>query len=467
MCSNAGESKRFAKMKAFQKIFISFFIIYIFYWKSSVTDDWTPYQPQFARKPTLDWYAQVTDRQRYYLWFDDSKDVNFNQLGYQLRFWKSLLDSSSNEDLLRQIDDQLFSWILPGFSSSLQMRNSFNGSGIVICVYDNYVPLALSTLQMIRKVLKSNFPVEVFYMGDEDLSRENQDLLTTTISNLVTRNLFDVFDKEIIQVWGWAIKAFALMACSFQHAMLLDADVILLQPPESLLSSRLYQTHGALFFQDRTMISARLEETKMFIDRFSPKPIRNELMDLRLFRDMSSHQQESGVVLIDKKARFAGLMATCMLNVGPYRHETYKYMYGDKETFWIGFEGVQDDYAWNPFLPGSIGSRSQDREDSIYEICSSQIIHVDENETPIFFNGGLLENKLKGDHAIGHFREYLLEEDKKKDLDPFESESAKNSWKMGMNNHACISSSKAPISLRPELQEQLQAAGDILKSIID
>jgi hypothetical protein len=66
------------------------------------------------------------------------------------------------------IDDQLFSWIKPGFPSSIDLVDSFEGDGIVICVFDSYIDMALINLLIIREFHKSRLPIEIFYMGEKD-----------------------------------------------------------------------------------------------------------------------------------------------------------------------------------------------------------------------------------------------------------------------------------------------------------
>ena len=362
------------------------------------------------------------------LLFDPAQEdrLDFVRLGYQLRFYKKLhnivlkaqqekapskwteLEKESSR-WLGVIDEHLFHWIGPTFHSTLQLESVFKGRGIVVCVYNDYVPLAMGNLQIVRTVLGSELPIEVFYMGDNDLSESNRKILET-IPNLTTRNILEIFDDEDINMSGWAIKAFALMASSFQEAILMDADVIFLQKPESLFKSLIYQEKGALFFQDRTMYTVNFQSLKKAVQWIAdvlPKPFKVSLHS-RFAAMESSHQQESGVVVIDKKKRFTGLLATCLLNVDEVRNVAYSHMYGDKETFWIGFEIVREPYGWNPFIPGAIGKHTVTK-DGMYEICSVQMIHVDEFERPVWINGGMAKNKLLGDFSIQPFEEYLLE----------------------------------------------------------
>jgi hypothetical protein len=122
--------------------------------------------------------------------------------------------------------------------------------------------MALSLIQMIRTVHNCNLPIEVillfttehkiFYMGEQDLSKKSRDLLNQ-IDGVSTRDIQLIFDPDLIDIWGFAIKPFALLASSFQKAMLIDADVVFLQSPSRLFDSKLFSQTGALFFQDRTL----------------------------------------------------------------------------------------------------------------------------------------------------------------------------------------------------------------------
>ncbi|KAJ3302273.1 hypothetical protein HDV03_005212 [Kappamyces sp. JEL0829] len=424
--------------------------------------------------------SRISLQQRFDILFKekDDNDINLTKLGYQLRLWKEIMgladhsrsanpDSTPAEfsDLLHTIDNTLFPWIQPGFSSSAHLRSSFSGRGIVVCVHDAYADMAIGTIKMIRQVLKSDLPVEVFFMGDADLSLDNQKRMNE-LPKTTARDLYQLFDGSKLDIWGWAIKAFALMACSFQEAILIDADVIFLQAPENLFHTKIYQQHRALFFQDRSMVSVSMEQvegTKEYIERLAPKPLSGPMLHLRLFHDHSSHQQESGVVVVDKLARFYGMMATCMLNVGLIRQESYKHMYGDKETFWIGFETVQDDYGWNPYLPGSIGVESTPpRNDGMYEVCSIQILHADENHEPVWFNGGIMKNKILGDQSSVVMKEFILEKHRDLNGEDEELESMENRWVLGKGNFACILSQSRPVRLGQDVIEKIERGSAIL-----
>jgi alpha 1,3-mannosyltransferase len=47
---------------------------------------------------------------------------------------------------------------------------------------------------------------------------------------------------------SWAVKPFAILASQFEQVMLIDADVVFVQPPEVLFDHAGYRETGALFF---------------------------------------------------------------------------------------------------------------------------------------------------------------------------------------------------------------------------
>lgn len=113
----------------------------------------------------------------------------------------------------------------------------------------------------------------------------------------------------------------------------------------------------------------------------------------RWFRLVSAHEQESGVVLINKTSRFLGLLATCKMN-GKWERDlvSYRLFHGDKETYWIGFEMVQEPYAFIKNYGGVIGELRTDNNQSV---CGAQL-HEDHRGRPLWWNGGLYRNKNAG-----------------------------------------------------------------------
>lgn len=326
--------------------------------------------------------------------------VDFKIIAQQLRTFKKYHDlsydgdkiSKDKADFLAKTEKVLFSWIEPTFKNTIEMRKSFKGDGIVVCAGNHIADLALSTLRMIREVHRSDLPFEVFYIGDGDLSVENRKKFEE-IPNTVTRDITKIFNNDILKLGGWAIKGFAILASSFENAMLIDSDVVFIQSPDTLFSSYLFKTYGALFFHDRSLFSHAEKTKQWFKDLLTPTQSEYS-KGFRVFQDKTAHEQESGVVLINKKKNMPGLMATCTLNVDKIRNLAYDFVFGDKETFWLGFEAVSQPYRFNGFFPGTIGESKRDKNGKT-EICGRQLMHLDEQQVPTWINGGIAESKVR------------------------------------------------------------------------
>lgn len=90
------------------------------------------------------------------------------------------IDKQSLQSWFNRADEQLFAWIRPRYSSSIELRDSFYGDGIVVCVFNKIMDLALINLLIVREAHQSRLPIEIFYMGEGDLSLENRQLLESS-----------------------------------------------------------------------------------------------------------------------------------------------------------------------------------------------------------------------------------------------------------------------------------------------
>jgi hypothetical protein len=350
-------------------------------------------------------------------------ETDFVKLGDQLRVfkkvndfvWKSEINSRFNKEVkeavefLAEIDNILFPWLKPSFSSTLDLRQSFtNKDGIVLCSGNHHTKMAIATIKMIREIYKCDLPVEVFYIGDGDLSVQNRELYEE-IPRVKTRNIEKLFDNDILKLGGWAVKTFSILASSFKNTMLIDADVVFLQSPQKLFDSLLFKKHGALFYHDRSLFGSS-DETQNWFKSFMPKPQSKYSKSFRIFNKQTGHEQESGVVLINKEMVLPGLLASCTLNVDKIRNQAYEQVFGDKETFWLGFESVQESYIFSPNLPGTAGVVTTDEKSEKKHICARQLMHVDDKGVPMWINGGIAELKYEEDSPVAKLENYITED---------------------------------------------------------
>ena len=260
--------------------------------------------------------------------------------------------------------------------------NLFASRGLVVACNDNYVGYFMPNLAYLRRQLKCDLPVEVWYAGDE-LSEENQ-MLLSRFNNITFHDIVDVYGGQAKDYWGYHIKGLMLKASSFSEVMIVDADVYFVSDPAHLFDHPRYLETGAYFFRDFQMFDFtsrhdEIQETENgssrwkhgFIESywarrhyfqsliFSPSQYLPE--DMRFFWEnkeptaetkLLMHYQESGVVLIDKQRHRRGVEHIYQLNRN--YQTTYQYVAGDKETYWMGMEMAKEPYAFNEGYPMNI-----------------------------------------------------------------------------------------------------------------
>ncbi|KAJ3269804.1 hypothetical protein HDV01_000901 [Terramyces sp. JEL0728] len=372
---------------------------------------------------------------------------------YHENIWKQVsinnTDIESFQPEYKIIEAGLVGFIKKSFNSSIHLRNSYSGKGIVFCVNDRYTTMAYATAQIIRKVYNSTLPIEAFYIGDGDLSESNRKWLMT-VSNLKVIDLSQVFDNSVLELTGWDAKPFATLISSFEQVIMIDADTIFLQPPETFFEGDLYRQHRALFFKDRPVFSASITSVlaaQSLFGGFIPEKVKNTA----ILSHEAQHFQESGLIVMDKSASFMGLLATCVLNSGLIKQVMYKLFHGDKETFWIGFTAVESDFEFEQSLPGSMGIA--DKLELNSRVCSEQMIHLAENGLPGWANGGYVNTKFRKGEGLGTFTHYNIGSSKSSYLFTGKSPS-----------YVCVSSPKEARQFSPIQQAYIQNSIDFINS---
>jgi hypothetical protein len=186
-------------------------------------------------------------------------------LGNRLRMFMKLFEHSTginpnplNINLFRIMASRLFPWLKIDLLHTFNSFSKDGQNGIVMCVGDrmkrnkNAFASAYSTIQAIRSVFNSTLPMEIFFIGDEDLSMESRAVLEK-IPGVTTHNLFDSFDQDILGIHGFLAKPYSILASSFQEVILMDSDTNFLYSPDRLFDSSVYKSEGTLFWKDRTL----------------------------------------------------------------------------------------------------------------------------------------------------------------------------------------------------------------------
>ncbi|KAH6596147.1 hypothetical protein BASA61_003568 [Batrachochytrium salamandrivorans] len=291
-----------------------------------------------------------------------------------------------------------FPWLKAGhkFATVRQLAQSFKGRGIVMTTGKWHFKYARHAITVVRN-LGSTLPIQMFYVGDNDLPKESRDELEA-ISGVVTINLESYFDSHGPDISGWAVKPFSMLASSFEEIIFLDADALFFQPPEVIFNSAAYNDTGAVFYMDRTLYGGRESEGLTFFNKLVKEPSEYAKTKGRLVSKLSIHEGESGVIVWNKRTNLHALLLTCVFNSQPYRGIMYKAYHGDKESYWIAHEALKMPYRWAPGGGGTVGF-IVDPVNHPTKVCGG-LYHPDENWKPLWFNGGILRNKHTTDGKV-------------------------------------------------------------------
>ncbi|KAI8064627.1 mannosyltransferase putative-domain-containing protein [Gongronella butleri] len=310
--------------------------------------------------------------------------------------------------LYTKLETQLFPWLSPTWKSAFDINGKYDEArprGIVMCVGNGQYHYALRAITAVRRTLKSKLPIEIFAIDDGDLSPAKREVLRE-FENVRIFNVMDIVGKEGTEFGGWALKPYAMVASSFKEVILMDADVYFLRAPETVFDDEGYKATGALFFYDRTLFGD-WRIGRDWLSSFLPS-MSSLVKHTRWWRLQSAHEQESGIVVIDKSRALLGLMATCKMNGKRERDEvSYKRMHGDKESFWVGFEMMQTPYAFVKSHAAVLGALGDAGDDNT--VCGN-IMHLDAQGKPYWWNGAIYRDKNRWHDRYMKFESYAIGE---------------------------------------------------------
>lgn len=269
--------------------------------------------------------------------------------------------------------------------------------GIVIPTGKATMRYATHLIGSLKDVLHSELPVQVVYAGDKDLPAEDRERLRSRFSEVEFLDILSLIDDTTtkLEEGGWAIKAFAALYAPFEQVILLDADCVFVQPPENLFSHPSYASTGALLFHDRLLWQHNFRERhNWWISQIhEPSATLNKSL---VWTEDYAEEGDSGVVVVDKSRLdvLMGLLHIAWQNTEAVREEvTYKITYGDKESWWFGFELSGSGYSFERHYATMVGWLRDKAGGSMQRICSFVIGHLDDRDEVLWYNGGLLKNK--------------------------------------------------------------------------
>ncbi|KAI4092331.1 MAG: hypothetical protein LQ344_003576 [Seirophora lacunosa] len=296
--------------------------------------------------------------------------------------------------------------------SHLRQRFKPGSKGIVIPTGQKTFRYACHLISNLRDTLGSKLPIEVAYAGESDLPASYREFINGLASDIETVDVLRVFDDTTLDLehGGWAIKTFAALGSQYEQVLVLDADAILLQAPETILDHHTgYKSTGTLLFHDRLLWQGAFKERHEWwekqLEHHTPS---QALSKSRVYNDGYAEECDSGLVVLDKSrlSVLLGVLHACWQNTKEVRDKwTYKMGYGDKESWWFGLELSGAQYTFEDHYGGMLGHLNADKD----KVCSFTIAHFDEQEKLLWYNGGLLLNKLKNNTEFDVPTHYMFD----------------------------------------------------------
>ncbi|DBA05381.1 TPA: hypothetical protein N0F65_007543 [Lagenidium giganteum] len=245
--------------------------------------------------------------------------------------------------------------------------------GIAIVVYDELLLSAYASIRWLREDLRSNLPVEMWYVNKE-----------TNASNPVLTELtahYGVFLRSVKdpRATKFYTKIYAVFYSAFDHVLLLDADNFAVRDPTYLFSTSQYIETGAVFWPDfwrpnRTIFGMT---SRSFVWEFFGIP----------FVDM--FEQESGQVLINRRRHVRALHA--LLHYGltePHTPQVMSLTWGDKDLFRFAWMRTNSAFHMIERPAGSAGvmafSSPRVHEPDLF--CGQTMVQHDPNGSIIFLH---------------------------------------------------------------------------------
>ncbi|KAJ3297756.1 hypothetical protein HDU79_002230 [Rhizoclosmatium sp. JEL0117] len=287
--------------------------------------------------------------------------------------------------VINELTAVLYDWIDPRTIRSMHLDFlQAPEMGIVISCGVWHFEMATVGILALREILGSTLPIEVHYLGDEDLTPN----MVAVFKAMPGVTLVDLYEKfPLVDLEGWAIKPYSMLAANFRNVIFVDADALFFQDPERIVrQSLIYKQFGQLFYHDRTVFK---DDHVDWFFGINPE-MTKYASGLRYTNGLSTHEMESGVVVVDKGRTgvLHALLATCQMNGKEEREVAYRNMHGDKETFWMSWDLTRVPYRFVPNYGGAIGYRNK----TTGNICGG-LYHPDEYNQPAWWNGGVLNNK--------------------------------------------------------------------------
>ncbi|KAL8999799.1 MAG: hypothetical protein Q9169_001472 [Polycauliona sp. 2 TL-2023] len=281
------------------------------------------------------------------------------------------------------------------------LRKTFEkgSSGIVIVGHKANLRYLCHAIQNIRTVHNSSLPIQIAHAGDKAFPPSLRRFITNSAPGITTINIPTLLDPKPTDLENPsaapALRPFAALASSFEQVILIDPKTIFLQPPHTILQTHTaYKATGALFFHAHLYgkgdTKSRHEYWQSLMKYHPHSPA---LRSSKTYNEGYAEESDTGLIVLDKSRTsvMLGLLHTCWQNSKRVRKEwTYKHGEGDdRDSWWLGFELSGIPYSWEKRYGGTLGWLHQ-KEGKPDRVCGNTNLHLDEEDKPLWFSGGLV-----------------------------------------------------------------------------
>lgn len=209
---------------------------------------------------------------------------------------------------------------------------NFGGKGLVIAAAGNryrYVTGLYTNLYTIRKYHKSDIPVEIFYVGEQEKFPKNiekllLDLGSVKIIDLMSRINTNLNEEELR---GYQTKPLSAICSSFSEVIVMDADALCFMDPYYLFKASGYDSNGMILFKDYVDCLSFI--SKDFIETI-------EIGTEKYCNYTGNFEIDSSCVVVNKERYWETLFIISIINVKSDKYHKSKNVLGDKDTWLIG-----------------------------------------------------------------------------------------------------------------------------------
>jgi hypothetical protein len=208
----------------------------------------------------------------------------------------------------------------------------FRGRGIVVCAGGVRMFInAYVLVRILRETLRCRLPIQIWHLGANELSPVMRALLEELGVEPIDAHALHAEHPALIAD-GWQLKSYAIIHSRFREVLLLDADQVPVRDPAEVFEWPQYLEAGAVFWPD-------------IVDLVPENPV----WSLCGLEPRRSTSVESGQLVVDKQRHWAAL--DLVLSLNEQAETLYQLVYGDKDTFLIGWLLANAPYALVPHRP--------------------------------------------------------------------------------------------------------------------